>query len=119
MWNIKGRKGYMVQIKVTPERLEQSAKLVLETKNRLEQIHKVLYNQTEYIASMWSGAASQRFYQMFNETKPQMFNVFREFDKIAEELMHAAEKFRNADERYDGNLVDGNIEEGGNVRQIL
>lgn len=109
----------MVQIKVTPERLEQSAKLVLETKNRLEQIHKVLYNQTEYIASMWSGAASQRFYQMFNETKPQMFNVFREFDKIAEELMHAAEKFRNADERYDGNLVDGNIEEGGNVRQIL
>ncbi|MGN4612490.1 AHH domain-containing protein [Bacillus cereus group sp. MYBK71-2] len=46
---------------------------------------------------------------MFNETKPQMFNVFREFDKIAEELMHAAEKFRNADERYDGNLVDGNL----------
>ncbi|ABY45183.1 WXG100 family type VII secretion target [Bacillus mycoides] len=102
----------MTQIKVTPERLEQSAKLVLETKNRLEQIHKDLYNQTEYVASMWNGATSQRFYQMFNETKPQMFNVFREFDKIAEELMHAAEKFRNADERYDGNLVDGNIEEG-------
>ncbi|TBX80097.1 WXG100 family type VII secretion target [Bacillus mycoides] len=102
----------MVQIIVTPERLEQSAKLVLETKNRLEQIHKDLYNQTEYVASMWNGATSQRFYQMFNETKPQMFNVFREFDKIAEELMHAAEKFRNADERYDGNLVDGNIEEG-------
>ncbi|MGE6598754.1 WXG100 family type VII secretion target [Bacillus proteolyticus] len=102
----------MTQIKVTPERLEQSAKLVLETKNRLEQIHKDLYNQTEYVASMWNGATSQRFYQMFNETKPQMFNVFREFDKIAEELMHAAEKFRNADELYDGNLVDGNIEEG-------
>ncbi|OJE52512.1 hypothetical protein BAQ49_04860 [Bacillus proteolyticus] len=102
----------MTQIKVTPERLEQSAKLVLETKNRLEQIHKDLYNQTEYVASMWNDATSQRFYQMFNETKPQMFNVFREFDKIAEELMHAAEKFRNADELYDGNLVDGNIEEG-------
>ncbi|MES5928501.1 WXG100 family type VII secretion target [Bacillus cereus group sp. MG9] len=102
----------MTQIKVTPERLEQSARLVLETKNRLEQIHKDLYNQTEYVASMWNGATSQRFYQMFNETKPQMFNVFREFDKIAEELMHAAEKFRNADERYDGNLVDGKIEEG-------
>ncbi|MEK0222731.1 WXG100 family type VII secretion target [Bacillus proteolyticus] len=102
----------MTQIKVTPERLERSAKLVLETKNRLEQIHKDLYNQTEYVASMWNGATSQRFYQMFNETKPQMFNVFREFDKIAEELMHAAEKFRNADERYDGNLVDGKIEEG-------
>ncbi len=58
---------------------------------------------------MWNGATRQRFYQMFNETKPQMFNVFREFDKIAEELMHAAEKFRNADERYDGNLVDGNL----------
>ncbi|PER48297.1 WXG100 family type VII secretion target [Bacillus thuringiensis] len=72
-------------------------------------MHKDLYNQTEYIASMWNGATSQRFYQMFNETKPQMFNVFREFDKIAEELMHAAEKFRNADELYDGNLVDGSL----------
>ena len=90
----------MVQIKVTPERLEQSAKVVLNAKNRLQDIHKDLYNQTEYIASMWSGATSQRFYQMFNETKPQMFNVFREFDKIVEELMHAAEKFRNADELY-------------------
>ncbi|MEK4735880.1 MULTISPECIES: WXG100 family type VII secretion target [Bacillus] len=97
----------MTQIKVTPERLEQSAKLVLETKNRLEQIHKDLYNQTEYVALMWNGATSQRFYQMFNETKPQMFNVFREFDKIAEELMHAAEKFRNADELYDGNIQEG------------
>ena len=92
----------MVQIKVTPERLEQSAKVVLNAKNRLQDIHKDLYNQTEYIASMWSGATSQRFYQMFNETKPQMFNVFREFDKIVEELMHAAEKFRNADELYGG-----------------
>ena len=99
----------MVQIKVTPERLEQSAKVVLNAKNRLQDIHKDLYNQTEYIASMWSGATSQRFYQMFNETKPQMFNVFREFDKIVEELMHAAEKFRNADELYGGNLVDGNL----------
>ncbi|KFN01595.1 WXG100 family type VII secretion target [Bacillus clarus] len=97
----------MVQIKVTSERLEQSAKIVRETKNRLEQIHKDLYNQTEYIASMWNGTTSQRFYQMFNETKPQMFNVFREFDKIAEELMHAAEKFRNADELYDGNIQEG------------
>ncbi|MEV4914468.1 WXG100 family type VII secretion target [Bacillus proteolyticus] len=61
---------------------------------------------------MWNGTTSQRFYQMFNETKPQMFNVFREFDKIAEELMHAAEKFRNVDELYDGNLVEGNIQEG-------
>ncbi|MGN4614553.1 WXG100 family type VII secretion target [Bacillus cereus group sp. MYBK71-2] len=99
----------MVQIKVTPERLEQSAKIVLDAKNRLQDIHKDLYNQTEYIASMWSGATSQRFYQMFNETKPQMFNVFREFDKIAEELMHAAEKFREADALYGGNLVEGNL----------
>ncbi|TXS03906.1 hypothetical protein DN390_01555 [Bacillus sp. SH7-1] len=102
----------MVQIKVTPERLEQSAKLVLETKNRLEQIHKDLYNQTEYVASMWNGATSQRFYQMFNETKPQIFNVFRQFDKIAEELMHAAEKFRNVDELYEGNLSDEKVKEG-------
>nr|WP_255443927.1 hypothetical protein [Bacillus sp. SH7-1] len=42
----------MTQIKIKRERLEQSAKLVLETKNRLEQIHKELYNQTEYVALM-------------------------------------------------------------------
>ncbi|WP_412839826.1 WXG100 family type VII secretion target [Bacillus paranthracis] len=99
----------MVQIKVTPEQLEQVAKTVRESRNYLEQIHNDLYNQTEYIASMWSGATSQRFYQMFNETKPQMFNVFREFDKIAEELIQAAEKFRNADELYNGNIQEGEM----------
>ena len=99
----------MVQIKVTPEQLEQVAKTVRESCNYLEQIHNDLYNQTEYIASMWSGATSQRFYQMFNETKPQMFNVFREFDKIAEELIQAAEKFRNADELYNGNIQEGEM----------
>ena len=51
----------------------------------------------------------EKLFTSFQDTKPQMFNVFREFDKIAEELMHAAEKFRNADELYDGNLVDGSL----------
>ncbi|PFM61388.1 hypothetical protein COJ48_21665 [Bacillus cereus] len=60
-------------------------------------IYKDLYSQTEYIASQWSGATSNRFYQMFNDTKPMMFNVLQELGEIAEELERAAIKFREAD----------------------
>ncbi|PFB62981.1 hypothetical protein CN291_20050 [Bacillus cereus] len=63
------------QIKITPEQLELTAKTVRDARSSLEHIHKDLNNQTEYIASQWSGATSNRFYQMFNETKPMMFNV--------------------------------------------
>ncbi|AZJ22977.1 type VII secretion protein [Bacillus wiedmannii bv. thuringiensis] len=97
----------MVQIKVTPERLEQAAKTVKDVRYTLEQIHNDLYNQTEHIAATWIGATSQHFYQMFNEAKPKMFTVLMEFDKIADELERAAEKFRTADAEYDGNLVEG------------
>ncbi|WP_166703030.1 WXG100 family type VII secretion target [Bacillus albus] len=88
----------MAEIKVTPEELEQVAKTVRNSRNYLEQLHQDLYNQTEYIASMWSGATSEHFYQNFNEAKPKMFTVLMEFDKIAEELEKAADKFRKADE---------------------
>ncbi|MFR9694839.1 WXG100 family type VII secretion target [Bacillus mobilis] len=95
----------MTQIKVTPEQLEQAAKTVQNTRNTLEYIHKDLSNQTEYIASQWSGATSDRFYQMFNNTKPKMFSVLQTLDNIAEQLLHSANKFRNADQLYGGNLV--------------
>ncbi|MDA1532020.1 WXG100 family type VII secretion target, partial [Bacillus cereus group sp. TH260-2LC] len=100
------------QIKVTPEQLEQAAKNVKSARSTLEYIHKDLYQQTEYIASQWSGASSNRFYHMFNEAKPMMFNILQELDKISAELERAAVKFREADELYGGNLVDSNIEEG-------
>ncbi|PGU35250.1 WXG100 family type VII secretion target [Bacillus nitratireducens] len=99
----------MVHIKVTPERLEQVAKTVKGVRYTLEQIHNGLYNQTEHIAANWTGATSQHFYQMFNEAKPKMFTVLTEFDKIADELERAAEKFRTADAEYDGNLVEDEI----------
>lgn len=99
----------MVQIKVTPERLEQVAKTVKNVRYTLEQIHNGLYNQTEHIAANWAGATSQYFYQMFNEAKPKMFTVLTEFDKIADELERVAEKFRMADTEYDGNLVESEI----------
>ncbi|MGN7891661.1 WXG100 family type VII secretion target [Bacillus sp. 22475] len=99
----------MVQIKVTPERLEQVAKTVKNVRYTLEQIHNGLYNQTEHIAANWAGATSQHFYQMFNEAKPKMFTVLTEFDKIATELERVAEKFRTADAEYDGNLVESEI----------
>ncbi|WP_434166858.1 WXG100 family type VII secretion target [Bacillus thuringiensis] len=99
----------MVQIKVTPERLEQVAKTVKNVRYTLEQIHNGLYNQTEHIAANWAGATSQHFYQMFNEAKPKMFTVLTEFDKIAAELERVAEKFRTAGAEYDGNLVESEI----------
>ncbi|OUB93537.1 type VII secretion protein [Bacillus thuringiensis serovar medellin] len=95
----------MTQIKVTPEQLERAAKTVQNTRNTLEYIHKDLSNQTEYIASQWSGATSDRFYQMFNATKPKMFSVLQTLDNIAEQLLHSANKFRTADQLYGGNLV--------------
>ncbi|MFB7351075.1 WXG100 family type VII secretion target [Bacillus thuringiensis] len=95
----------MTQIKVTPEQLEQAAKTVQNTRNTLEYIHKDLSNQTEYIASQWSGATSDRFYQMFNDTKPKMFSVLQTLDNVAEQILHSANKFRNADQLYGGNLV--------------
>nr|WP_305456301.1 pre-toxin TG domain-containing protein [Bacillus mycoides] len=55
------------------------------------------------------GATSQHFYQMFNEAKPKMFTVLTEFDKIADELERAAEKFHTADAEYEGNLIKGEI----------
>ena len=85
-------------IKITPERLEQSAKLVQDIRQTLDNMHKDLYNQTEYIASQWTGATSQNFYQMFNEAKPKIFEVNNLLDKISEELKHSAKKFREVDE---------------------
>lgn len=106
------RDGMSTQIKVTPKQLEQAAKTVRNTRSSLEYIHKDLYSQTEYIAYQWSGASSDRFYQMFNEAKPIMFNILQELDKITVELERAAVKFREADELYGGNLVDSDIQEG-------
>ncbi|WP_242295630.1 WXG100 family type VII secretion target [Bacillus cereus group sp. BfR-BA-01516] len=100
------------QIKVTPEQLEQAAKNVKSARSILEYIHKDLYRQTEYIASQWSGASSDRFYHMFNEAKPMMFNILQELDKISAELERAAVKFREADELYGGNLIDSDMQEG-------
>ncbi|MCU5201633.1 MULTISPECIES: WXG100 family type VII secretion target [Bacillus cereus group] len=106
------------QIKVTPEQLERAAANVKSARNTLEYIHKDLYQQTEYIASQWSGATSDRFYQMFNEAKPMMFNILQELDKIAVELERSAIKFREADELYGGNLIDSDMQEGAMCGKI-
>ena len=107
----------MVQIKVTPEMLEEVAKRANDTKYVLESIHKDLYNQIEHLADKWTGVSMQKFYQDFNEAKPKAFTATYAISKVEEDLKQIAEKFRNADASYDGNLVDGkasddNIEEG-------
>ena len=114
----------MVLIKVTPEMLEQAAKTVSNTRHFLEYLHNDLYNQIENIASQWNGASREQFYQRFNEAKPKIFTVLMELDKVSDELMKAAEKFRNTDESYEGNstntdLIYGNASESGDSGNIL
>ncbi|EMA6342830.1 WXG100 family type VII secretion target [Bacillus cytotoxicus] len=92
----------MTEIKITPERLEQVAKTVKDARHQIDIIHKDLYNQIEYLSFQWAGASSQKFYQDFNEAKPKAFVIVNEMNKVEEELMKAAEKFRNADDNYDG-----------------
>ncbi|MEH6848195.1 type VII secretion protein [Bacillus cereus] len=98
----------MVQIKVTPEQLEQVAQRVRTARYDIETIHKQLYNQMEDLCSRWSGAAAQSFYYMFNDTKPKVFVIINEMDKIADELIHSAVKFREVDKL----AVEIPIEEG-------
>ncbi|CAM3865248.1 WXG100 family type VII secretion target [Bacillus paramycoides] len=114
----------MVLIKVTPEMLEQAAKTVSNTRHFLEYLHNDLYNQIENIASQWNGASREQFYQRFNEAKPKMFTVLMELDKVSDELMRAAEKFRNTDESYKDNstnkdLIYENTSESGDSGNIL
>ncbi|GAB6440179.1 hypothetical protein bcgnr5369_01690 [Bacillus cereus] len=104
----------MVQIKVTPEQLEQVAKRVRNARYDIESIHKQLYNQMEDLCSRWSGAAAQSFYYMFNDTKPQVFVIINEMDKIADELIHSAVKFREADKL----AVEITIDEGAMCEKI-
>ncbi|PFD46280.1 type VII secretion protein [Bacillus cereus] len=114
----------MVLIKVTPEMLEQAAKTVSNTRHFLEYLHNDLYNQIENIASQWNGASREQFYQRFNEAKPKMFTVLMELDKVFDELMRAAKKFRNTDESYEDNstnkdLTYENTSESGDSGNIL
>ncbi|MEY8350918.1 WXG100 family type VII secretion target [Bacillus cereus] len=107
----------MVQIKVTPEMLEEVAKRAYSTRHTLESIHKNLCNQIDHLCYQWMGASSQHFVQMFNDAKPKAFTSINAISNVEEELKRIAEKFRTADASYDGNLVDGkisddNIEEG-------
>ncbi|MBJ8050825.1 WXG100 family type VII secretion target [Bacillus cereus] len=74
----------MTQIKVTPEQLEQVAKTVRNTGNSLKYIHKDLCNQTEYIASQWSGAIvrsrSKPPFDYLEEIPPTKVRVIRKND---------------------------------------
>ncbi|ARP60912.1 MULTISPECIES: WXG100 family type VII secretion target [Bacillus] len=48
-------------MKVTPERLEQTAKTVNNIRHFLEYLHNDLYNQIKNIAIQWNGASREQF----------------------------------------------------------
>ncbi len=111
---MRKRRDGMVQIKVTPEQLEQVAQRVRTARYDIESIHKQLYNQMEDLCSRWSGAAAQSFYYMFNDSKPKVFVIINEMDKIADELIHSAAKFREVDKL----AVEIPIDEGAMCEKI-
>ncbi|MES5896663.1 WXG100 family type VII secretion target [Bacillus cereus group sp. RP43] len=87
----------MVQIKVTPEELEQVAKRANDTKHALESIHNNLCNQIDYMCFQWTGVSNQNFVQMFNDARPSAFTAINALVHVEEELKRIAEKFRVTD----------------------
>ncbi|AHA71822.1 WXG100 family type VII secretion target [Bacillus thuringiensis] len=97
----------MVQIKVTPEMLEDVANRASNTRIALESIHNNLCNEIDHLCFQWIGASNQQFIQMFNDARPKAFTSINSIIKVEEDLKRIAEKFRTADASYDGNLEEG------------
>ncbi|PFC90863.1 hypothetical protein CN272_01950 [Bacillus anthracis] len=96
----------MVQIKVTPEMLEEVANRASNTRIALESIHNNLCNEIDYLYFQWIGASNQQFVQMFNGARPKAFASINSIIQVEEDLKRIAEKFRNADDQ------DVTLEEG-------
>ncbi|HDV4624484.1 TPA: WXG100 family type VII secretion target, partial [Bacillus anthracis] len=96
----------MVQIKVTPEMLEEVANRANNTRIALESIHNNLCNEIDQLCFQWIGASNQQFIQMFNDARPKAFTSINSLVKVEEDLKRIAEKFRNADNQ------DVTMEEG-------
>nr|WP_304364275.1 WXG100 family type VII secretion target [Bacillus cereus] len=89
----------MVQIKVTPEMLEEVANRANNTRIALESIHNNLCNEIDQLCFQWIGASNQQFVQMFNDARPKAFTSINSIIQVEEDLKRIAEKFRNADDQ--------------------
>ena len=96
----------MVQIKVTPEMLEEVANRASNTRIALESIHNNLCNEIDHLCFQWIGASNQQFVQMFNDARPKAFTSINSIIQVEEDLKRIAEKFRNTDNQ------DVTMEEG-------
>lgn len=96
----------MVQIKVTPEMLEEVANRANNTRIALESIHNNLCNEIDQLCFQWNGASNQQFVQMFNDARPKAFTSINSIIQVEEDLKRIAEKFRNTDNQ------DVTMEEG-------
>ncbi|OJD83086.1 hypothetical protein MCCC1A01412_27165 [Bacillus anthracis] len=65
----------MVQIKVTPEMLEEVANRANNTRIALESIHNNLCNEIDRLCFQWISASNQQFVQMFNDARPKAFTA--------------------------------------------
>ena len=64
----------MVQIKVTPEMLEEVANRASNTRIALESIHNNLCNEIDQLCFQWIDASNHQFIQLFNDGRPEAFS---------------------------------------------
>ena len=72
----------MVQIKVTPEMLEEVANRANNTRIALESIHNNLCNEIDHLCFQWIGAPNQQFIQMFNDARPKAFTAINSIIQV-------------------------------------
>ncbi len=89
----------MVQIVVSPERLESVAHLFETKKGEMESIIQTLRSTMQSLDAEWDGVAQNRFYAQWNETLPRLVQTASLFGDIAAELRRIAQAFREVDER--------------------
>ncbi len=89
----------MVQIRVTPERLEEIASQFSNRKDETETMIQNLKSTMVNLDSEWDGAAQQDFYTVWEEQIPVLQKAADQLGYISDELKRIAQAFRDVDEQ--------------------
>nr|WP_242217370.1 WXG100 family type VII secretion target [Bacillus cereus group sp. BfR-BA-01380] len=100
-----------MEIKVTPEQLEQVAKRISDMQRRSQELQQHL-NQSMYsIQTVWQGATSQHFYGEYVRSTKLMENYIHNLQGTENKLRQIAQKFRQADEEHKGEQKKEKLQE--------
>ncbi|MGX7418850.1 WXG100 family type VII secretion target [Carnobacterium gallinarum] len=87
----------MVQIKLTPDELEQSATKYTEGAGNVREILQRLNQEQETISSNWEGTAFTRFEEQFIELSGKVNEFADLLDQINRQLVEVAGAVRDTD----------------------